>query len=90
MSNPFRIRCDTISYRQGFIEVQSQIHPGKVNIEVWQVDPDVNISGTWVSDDSISDDNITGNTELELTPSQTRSLAESLLAAASFAEREQQ
>lgn len=35
--NRFRVRCDSVRYRQGFMEVTGQIHPGPVNIETWRV-----------------------------------------------------
>ena len=32
-----KIHCKSISYRSGFIEVVPNIHPGHVNIEVWNL-----------------------------------------------------
>lgn len=88
MLPPFRIGCQAIEYRQGFIEVQPLIHPGLVNLEVWMVDPDIDLTNKWVSDDAIPDEKVTDNVELELTPSQARSLANSLLEFATIAEKQ--
>ena len=60
------IRCNAIDYRQGFIEVQSRIHKDCINIETWQVDADINITAVGLSDGGITNDNIIGNTEIEL------------------------
>ena len=88
MANRFRVRCDAVKYRQGFIEVIGQIHPGLVNIETWHVNPDANISGLEVESERLTDADFVANTELELTPTQARSLAAALLSAAGAAEAE--
>jgi hypothetical protein len=87
--SPFRLRCDAIRYRQGFVETKN-IHPGLVNIEAWEVDTAISPLPVWVSDESLPDTAIVGNIELELTPLQARLLAESLLNAASIAETQSQ
>ncbi len=80
---PFRLTCDSIAYRKGFIEVSPAIHDGCVNIETWDIDADTILSDvTWLDDPSIPDSSVIANTELELTAEQARSLAEALLAAA--------
>ena len=86
MPDRFRVRCDTVKYRQGFVEVISQIHPGLVNLETWEVSVDADISGLHLEDEELSDVDIVANTELELTPAQARSLAAALVAAADAAE----
>jgi hypothetical protein len=86
MTDRFRIRCDAVDYRQGFIEVMSQIYPGLVNIETWEISSEVDISGLDLGSDALTDDDFVANTELELTPAQTRSLAAALLAAADAVE----
>lgn len=86
MPTSFRLRCEAVAYRQGFIEVQPQIHSGFVNIELWQVDPESNPEAVWVCDELLFDDMVIGNVELELTPFQARLLAEALIAAASQVE----
>ena len=60
------IRCNSIAYRQGFIEVQPAIHDNCINIETWQIDPNTDISAINLTDDALSENAITGNTELEL------------------------
>jgi hypothetical protein len=89
MPSPFRLRCDAIRYRQGFVET-GNVHPGLVNIEVWEVDTAISPFPAWVTDGSLPDTAIVGNIELELTPLQARLLAESLLNAASIAETQSQ
>jgi len=86
MPNGFRVRCDAVKYRQGFIEVIGQIHPGLVNVETWQVRPQADISGLDVESDRLTDADFVANTELELTPEQAKSLATTLVAAADAAE----
>jgi hypothetical protein len=79
----FRLKCDSIDYRQGFIEVIPAIHDGCINIETWQIDPHTNLSNAkWVDDISILDSSSIANTELELTATQARNLAAALLVAA--------
>ena len=80
---PFRVKCDTIAYRKGFIEVTARIHDRCVCLETWDIDTDTSIAdATWVDDSSIPDSSVLGNTELELTADEARNLAQALLAAA--------
>jgi hypothetical protein len=88
MPDRFRARCDAVKYRQGFIEVIGQIHPGLVNVETWQVSVETDISGLDLESDGLTDDDFVANTELELTPAQARSLAAALMAAADAVEAE--
>ncbi|AWM36229.1 hypothetical protein C1280_03855 [Gemmata obscuriglobus] len=76
------MRCDAVKYRQGFVEVIGQVHPGLVNIETWQVSAAANISGLELESERLVDADISANTELELTPAQARALAVALTAAA--------
>lgn len=62
---PQTIRCNSISYRKGFVEV-SRVHDGCVNLESWSVHSEAEISGVDVRDERIDDEDITGNVELEL------------------------
>lgn len=62
---PQTIRCNSISYRKGFVEV-SRVHDGCVNLESWSVQPETEIAGVDIRDGRIDDDDITGNAELEL------------------------
>lgn len=83
------MKCDTIPYLSGFIEVSSGIHPSCVNIESLELHGGIDLRGvTWVSDASISESDIYGNTELELTAEQARRMAQALMAAAEAAEAE--
>ena len=63
---PLKFRCDTIDYRKGFIEITPGIHGGCVNLECWQIQNDLDISGMDLLDQRISDEAITANVELEL------------------------
>lgn len=86
MSALGRLRCHSIPYRQGFIEVGA-VHDGCVNVETWRLSADVDLSRVeWVSDDRLTDDDVTGNTELELTPAEARRVAGLLIEAAERAE----
>ena len=62
---PQTIRCNSIAYRKGFVEV-SRVHDGCVNLESWSVHSEAEISGVDIRDERIDDDDITGNVELEL------------------------
>ena len=60
------IKCNTIEYRKGFVEVRANIHDDNINIEVWNIDPDVNITNVSLGDYSLKDESIIANTEIEL------------------------
>ena len=62
---PQTIRCNSIAYRKGFVEV-SRVHDGCVNLESWSVHSEAEISGIDIRDERIDDEDITGNVELEL------------------------
>jgi hypothetical protein len=76
-----KIYCNGVSYRSGFVEVLPNIHPGHVNIEVWNLHPDHDRRSTDISDDCISDADVTGNTEIELNVTQAKELVRQLKAA---------
>ena len=57
------IRCNSIHYRKGFVEV-SRVHNGCVNLESWSVNSESEISGVYVHDGRVDDDDITGNVDL--------------------------
>ena len=80
---PQTIRCNSISYRKGFVEV-SRVHDGCVNLESWSVHSEAEISGIDIHDERIDDEDITGNVELEL----GIEAAEQLIAALHAAVRE--
>jgi hypothetical protein len=72
------IRCNDISYRQGFVEVTASIHSKHVNLEIWNVHPDQDISRLSRVNQLVSDKEIVGNTEIELSVSQAETLIEVL------------
>ena len=88
MADRIRVRCDAVKYRQGFVEVIGRIHPGLVNLETWQISAETDLSGLDIESDRLTDADFIANTELELTPSQARSLAAALVAAAEAANAE--
>ncbi|RQO63855.1 hypothetical protein DBV14_02145 [Variovorax sp. KBW07] len=84
-----KICFNDVRYRQGFLEVTANIHPGHINLETWQIHPDLDISGKQ-SDEVLADDSVTANTEIELNVEQAKALVASLEAAiarASVSER---
>lgn len=83
------IICNDIAYRQGFIEVAAGIHPHHINIETWNIHPDCDISSLSLTDATLSDQEIIGNTEIELSVSQATALVESLLMAIQLAQRDE-
>jgi hypothetical protein len=66
MKNPNKIKCNNIEYRKGYIEVIPDIHENHINLETWEVHPDIDISELDLTDDAFPDDGVTGNTEIEL------------------------
>ncbi len=86
MPDRFRVRCNSVKYRQGFIEVIGHIHAGLVNIETWQISVEADISGLFPGSEELDYKSFEANTELELTPAQARLMAEALVIAADFAE----
>jgi len=79
------IRCNGVSYRQGFVEVSSGIHARHVNVEVFNVHPDQDISSLSRPDQLASEDAIVGNTEVELSISEANALIEALRKAVQLA-----
>lgn len=79
-----KIQCTGIPYRQGFIEVQPNIHEGFINIETWMVNSNIKLNKEVPNLTSIQNDSdITGNTELELTFDQAIELVTALQVAVS-------
>ena len=74
MKNKKIIRCYTVVYRQGYIEVQTEIHNKCINIETWLINPDIDISNRELTDEEISDEDIVANTEIELNLENAESL----------------
>ena len=68
------IKANTINYRKGFIEVIKNIHEGCINIETWNIHPDKDIETISLGDGKLSDDDVVGVTEIELSLSEARAL----------------
>ena len=83
------LRCNDVSYRQGFVEVAARIHSRHVNIEIWNVHPDHDISNLARVEQVNSDESIVGNTEIELSILQAQSLIEALQQAIQLADRDE-
>ena len=81
-----KIYCRSVSYRSGFVEVRANIHPGHVNIEVWNLHPNHDQRAADIGDDRIGDDDVTGNTEIELDIIQAKELVRLLSVAIDAAE----
>lgn len=79
------IKCNGIAYRQGFVEISAGIHPQHVNVEIWNVHPDQNLSSLSRVDEVATDNAIIGNTEVELTISEANALIEALRKAVQLA-----
>lgn len=79
------IRCSGIPYRQGFVEVSAGIHAQYVNVEIWNVHPDQDISSLSSVDQAASEKAIVGNTEVELSISEANALIEALRKAVQLA-----
>lgn len=72
-----KIKCDNVNYRKGYIEVSSDIHKGYLNIEAWNIHPDVDISDN-LSFDQVDDEAFTGNIEIELNLENAKELFDEL------------
>jgi len=72
-------RCSDVTYRQGVIEVTSGIHDGFVNLELWNIHPDFEISSESLCD--IPEEQFTGNCEIEMNLAQAEALANAILGA---------
>ncbi len=73
-----QIKCDGVNYRKGFIEVSTQIHDKHINIETWNIQPDVNISKNQIAVGQFNNDDVIGNTEIELSVEQAEILIKKL------------
>jgi hypothetical protein len=80
------IKCGGVPYRQGWVEVAANIHTGHVNIEAWNVAPEVDMSNYAVTLASVPDGAVTGNVEVELTVAQAKQLVVALQSAIAAAE----
>lgn len=80
-----KIRFNDVRYRQGFLKVAANIHPGHINLETWEIHPAFDISENQFDDQAIQDDWVQANTEIELNVEQAKALVSSLEAAISDA-----
>lgn len=81
------INCNDILYRQGFIQVETGIHADHINVEVWNVRLDTDITGKTRAGDLDDEDAIQANTEIELNVDQAKSLVAQLQDAIAYIER---
>lgn len=72
------IKCNFIKYRKGYIEVLGSIHKGCVNLEVWNIHPNIDITEIDLGDKSMTDDAVTANAEIELTTKEAETLVQQL------------
>jgi hypothetical protein len=79
------INCADIRYRQGFIEVLN-VHANHVNLEVWNVHPDLDLAPHSTDLEGVPDEAVGANTEFELSISQARQLVDLLQSAIAKAE----
>lgn len=83
------IKCNSIKYRKGFIEVLGNIHIDCINLEVWNIHPDIDITDTDdLADDLISDKDVIANTEIELAIEKAELLVQQLSKAIKVVRRE--
>lgn len=85
-----KIYCKSVLYRSGFIEVRPNIHPGHVNIEIWNLHPDHDRQATDIADDCIGDADVTSSTEIEMELVQAKELVWLLSVAIEAAENSMQ
>lgn len=87
MENRNKIKCNTINYRKGLIEVSTGIHDSCINIEAWNINPDVDISDLELDDSELPENTVVGNTELELNLDNAKKLLNQLKNAIETIER---
>jgi len=81
------IKCNSIEYRKGYIEVRGDIHIECVNVEAWNIHPDIDISGIDLGDDSMPEEAVTANTEIELSIKNAEELVQQLVEAIKVAQQ---
>ncbi|KZN70448.1 hypothetical protein [Pseudoalteromonas luteoviolacea] len=72
------IKCNSINYRKGYIEVLGGIHDECINLEVWNIHPDVDITSVDLGDESFPENAVASNTEIELSLEKAELLIEQL------------
>ena len=80
-----RIFCDNVEYRKGVIELSADIHPGLINLEVFGVKSDVDLSVA-PSPNFDLEELVKNRTEVELSLLQAKELSEQLQNAISIIE----
>ena len=68
------LKVNSVNYRKGFIEVTGNIHPNCINIETWEIISDKDISELSLEKESIIDEDIVANTEIELSIREAKDL----------------
>lgn len=71
------IKCHSINYRQGFIQVSAKVHDGCINLESWNIHSEVNIKNH-ESLDELTDSSVLSNVELELSVEEAKELINKL------------
>jgi hypothetical protein len=75
-----RFKFHGVAYRQGFLEVMN-VHPGHVNVQVWNIRAGVDLSDPELSLDTLDCAEKEVNTEIELNPREVEHLIRLLQAA---------
>lgn len=83
-----RIKINNVNYRKGYIEVYAGIHDTFINIESWDINPDIDLSKIDISDKDFPISGIAGNTELELNIQEAEELIRQLQSAISIVKEE--
>lgn len=73
-----KIKCHTINYRQGYIEVRAGIHDECINIETWEIDAAINLKERDINDHLFPESGIVANTEIELSIDNAKALIKQL------------
>ena len=73
-----KIKCNNVEYRKGYIEVSPNIHDGFINLETWDIDPEIDLSKIDIDDDNFPENAVTANTEIELSVKETEELISKL------------
>ena len=73
------LKCNSVEYRKGYIEIAPNIHPNCVNIELWEISAEKDISTLNFDDeDSFIDEDVIANIELELNVQEAKALINKL------------
>ncbi len=69
-----KIKGNNVDYRKGYIEVIPNIHECFINLEVWNIHPDFDLSKIDMSNEEFPDNGITSNTEIEININEAEAL----------------